>query len=362
MWPMRGNILVPLALALTIVVGCGSTQRAPDPPAGDDPVAFRPEVAPLTSATAAPDEVAAREHLAAGRYAQAYDAFSDLSTFEVDPARRAEFVFFASEAALGAGDHEEAYDSYRKLLRRYPATPRYPLVVDRIFLIGRLYAEGRAETSTWFLGLQMTDRNLGIEILEEFQKARERHPLADDALHVIAQARVAQEEYGLAIDAWQKLMDEYPRSEWAETAEFSIATTFALMSDGTDYDKRPMLTSLQRLRRYMERHPTGNHVAEAREETARLEEELAAQQVEVARFYLRRDQRYSAVRCLEEVLREYSRTDAAREAARLKSTLPRVTPPPPKEHQEDDPDRYEDTPPPPDPHLDYQGLNPSPND
>lgn len=357
---MRGAALVPLALVLALT-GCGSSQATPERP---DDLAIRPEVAPLTSSSGAPDEVAAREHLAAGRYEEAYEAFSDLSTFEVDPARRAEFLFFAAESALGAGRHEDAYDAYRRLLRRYPATPRYPFVVERIFLLGRLYAEGRATATSWLFGIDMSDRTLGIEILEEFQKSRERHPLADDALHAIAEARVAQGEYGLAIDAWQKLMDEYPRSEWAETAEFRIGTTFALMSDGTDYDKRPLLTALLRLRRYVERHPTGNHVAEAREAIARLEEDLAAHHVEVARFYLRRDQRYSAVRYLDEVLREYPRTEAAREAARLKGSLPRVTPPPPKEHQEDDADPYEAGPPPPpdEPPLDYQRLNPSPND
>lgn len=332
----RPTHLLPLAAALTLVVvasGCGA---APLAPAGDEAKPFQPEVAPLTSASGAPDELAAREHLAAGRYAEALEAFSELATFESDPSRRAEFLFFSGEAALGAGAHEEAYDAYRKLLRRFPSTPRYPLVVDRIFLIGRLYALGRAETSTWFFGMDMTDRSLGIEILEEFQKARERHPLADDALHAIAEARVAEGELGLAIDSWQKLMEEYPRSEWAETAEFRIATTFAAMSDGTDYDKRPLLTSLQRLRSYVLRHKTGNHVEEANVAITDLEEALAGQQLEVARYYLRQDQRYSAVICLDEVLREYPRTDAAREATRIKGGLPQVVPPPPKQHQDDE--------------------------
>ncbi|MCO5166895.1 MAG: outer membrane protein assembly factor BamD [Planctomycetes bacterium] len=333
---MRGlPLLIPLA-ALLLGPGCGSTDARGDRP--DEGLEFRPEVAPLTSSSAAPDEVAAREHLTAGRYDEAHDAFSRLATYESDPARRAEFLFFAAEAALGAGEHEDAYDTYRKLLRRFPSTPRYPLVVERIFLIGRLYAEGRAKTTTWFFGMEMSDRSLGVEILEEFQRARERHPLADDALHAIALARIAQEEYGLAIDAWQKLIDEYPRSEWAETAEFRIATTYVLMSDGTAYDKRPLLTALQRLRRYIERHPTGNHVAEAREEVARLEEGIAAHKVEVARFYLQRDRRYSAALCLEEVLRDYPRTDAAQAAARLKAGLTGVKPPEPKQHQEDEDD------------------------
>lgn len=328
----RPVLLLSLALVLT-AVGCGS---APKSPTDDVAQPFQPEVAPLTSASGAPDELAAREHLAAGRYDEAEEAFTELATFEPDPSRRSEFLFFSAEAALGAGDHEEAYELYRKLLRRFPSTPRYPLVVDRIFLIGRLYALGRAETSTWFFGMDMTDRSLGVEILEEFQKARERHPLADDALHAIAEARVAEGELGLAIDAWQKLMDEYPRSEWAETAEFRIAMTFAAMSDGTEYDKRPLLTALQRLRGYLLRHVTGNHVTEARTAVADLEEALAGQQIEVARFYLRRDQRYSAIICLDEVLREYPRTEAAREATRLKGTLPQVVPPPPKQHQDDD--------------------------
>lgn len=332
---MRRLLLIPLASVL-LAVGCGSADKREVRP--DDATAFRPEVAPLTSASAAPDEVAAREHLTAGRYDEAHDAFSRLATYESDPNRRAEFLFFAAEAALGAGEHEEAYEAYRRLLRRFPSTPRYPLVVERIFLIGRLYAEGKATTTTWFFGMEMNDRSLGVEILEEFQRARERHPLADDALHAIGLARVAQEEFGLAIDAWQKLIDEYPRSEWAETAEFKIATTYVLMSDGTDYDKRPLLTALQRLRRYIERHPTGNHVAEAREEVARLEEGLAAHKVDVARFYLRRDRNYSATLALEEVLRDFPRTAAAKDAARLKAGLTGVKPPEPKQHQEDEDD------------------------
>lgn len=350
--------LVALCLAL---VGCGAAEERPRdlPPEGP----FTPEVAPITSGALAPDELAARQHLVEGRYREAYSAFRDLGTYESDPTRRAEFLFFAAEAALGAGEHEDAYETYRRLLRRYPSTPRYPLVVERIFLIGRLYAEGRAESTTWFFGVSMTDRALGVEILEEFQKARERHPLADDALHSIALARVAQEEHGLAVDAWQKLMDEYPRSEWAETAEFRIATTFAAMSDGTDYDKRPLLTALQRLRRYTERHPTGNHVQEARAEIAELEEALAGHQLEVARFYLRRDERYSAVLCLEEILREYPRTDAAREAGRLKGSMPQVQPPPAREPDDEEPAPEDVVPMPPPTGPDgYQTPTASPND
>jgi outer membrane protein assembly factor BamD len=324
---------VALGLLLLLVVGCAAGPEARD----EEP--FHPEVAPITSSTEAPDEVAARALMVEGRYAAAFEAFRTLATFEPDPGRRAEFIFFSAEAALGAGAHEDAYEQYRKLLRRYPATPRYPLVLERLFLLGRLYAEGRAEATTWFFGMPMSDRSLGIEILEEFQRARPQHPLADDALHEIGLARLAQDEHGLAIDAWQKLMDEYPESDWYETAEFRIGTTFAAMSDGVEYDKQPLRTGLLRLRRYVDRHPTGgNHLAEANAEIARLEEELAAFQVDVARFYLRphRDRPYAALIYLEDVLREYPRTEAAKEAARLKADLGVVAAPPPPETDEDD--------------------------
>lgn len=332
-----------LLLGLLLAVGC----------AGAEPrTGFRPEVAPITSASAAPDELAAHELLRAEAWEEASLAFEDLATFEVAPERRAEFLFLAAESALADDDAARAYDLYTTLLRRYPSTPRHALVVERLFEVGRRFAEARAERPTWLLGIEMTDRPFGIQVLEEFHRARERHALADDALYLIGEAHLAEAEPELAIGSWQKIVDEYPRSEWADPAEYRIGLAFVAMSAGPEYDKAPLLTGLGRLRQYVRRHPTGNHVQDANAEIARVEEGLADHLLGVARFYLRWDRRYATLLYCEAIQRDYPRTDAAREAKRLADSLPRTSPPAAPEVPDDaaaDPAKREPPPPPPDP-------------
>ena len=52
------------------------------------------------------------------------------------------------------------------MLLQYATTRRGGDVVLQIFEIARLFAEGRAEKPAWFFGMNMTDREFGIEILE----------------------------------------------------------------------------------------------------------------------------------------------------------------------------------------------------
>jgi len=312
--------LVLLVPAAALLAGCAGPEPAPEP--------LDIEVALPSEAQSDPRVGAAREDLAAGRYEEARAAFLGLAGGSEDPAQKAELHFFAAEAALGGGDHFGAYDLYRRLTIEAPSAPRHPQVIQRLFLLGRLYAEGRAVKPSRLLGIPLSDREFGVEVLESFVEARERHELADDALHYVAVAREAMGEGELAIEAWQKLGREYPRSEWRETAEYRASLAMVALSDGPEYDKRPLLTGLDRLRTYVDRHPTGRHVAEAREQVARLEEALAGHDLEVARFYLRRDETYSAQVYLTAVQREYPETRAARAASQLASGLPEVAPPP----------------------------------
>lgn len=309
----------PLLVALACA-GCAGTEPAPVTPAAEGD----PEAAAATD----PDERRARELLAAGDYDAACEAFRDLATYAPDPARRAEFSFQAADAALAGEDWSLAYELFRSFLNRFPGSPRYPDAVERIFIIGRAYCEERAKKPSWLLGIPLTDRGFGVELLQAFQEAREQHPLADDALHYVAEAQLAMSEPRLAIATWERLGAQYPRSEWAETAEYRSALAFQRMSQGVRYDKQPLLTSLGRLRAYAERHPTGSHIAEAKAAIKDLEEALGGQALEVEEFYMRRRKEYAARVYLDGVVRRYPDTEAAAEAIRRRDRLPQTSPPP----------------------------------
>ncbi|RMG17786.1 MAG: outer membrane protein assembly factor BamD, partial [Planctomycetota bacterium] len=318
----RGPFLALLMLLSAAgAIGCGAAPPRAAPPAV--------VVAPVISGSTPLSEQAA-ELLAARRYAEAGELYASLSRSDPSPEHRAEFAFAAAECAFARGDYYAAYRLYSELLQRYPTTPRFAGVVERVFTISRLFAEGRATKPSWLLGAELTDRSFGVELLTAFQKARERHPLADDALHHKALALVELGEGDEAIEVWQKLIDDYPDSEWLETAEFRIGVTMLARSEGPEYDKRPLLAALERLRSYARKHPNGDYIQEASQRIAAIEEDLAGHWLEVARFYLRRDRIYSARIYLEAIGREYPRTRAAQRARALLEELPPSSLPPPR--------------------------------
>ena len=317
---LGGGLLA--ALCLLSAAGC-ATPLEP----GDQPVLLVPKEPPA-GAKVDPQEAVARAAFLSQRYEDAGDAYLSLALRTPDPRLRTEFLLYSAEAALGAQDHLAAYTRTTNLLTLYPDAAFYEHAVNRQFLLARLFAQGKAIKPSWLLAVQLRDREFGIKALERFQRERERHPSADDALHYAAEAYEENDEPGLAIDTWTKLGRLYPESEWAETAEYRTGLATLRLSDGPYYDKAPMYGGLKRLEAYLKRHPRGNHAKEAADKIAELREGLAEQLFEVAEYYERKDQLYSARLYLAAIERDFPKTDAALEAKALAAQIPRTSPPP----------------------------------
>lgn len=325
---MRALLLCLLPCLLLGASGCAVPLAEGDRPLLEVPAEGGP---PARS----DDEAQAQVALQVGRYEEAGSAYYALSEREADAPRRAEFLFLAAESALGSGDHYLAYFRYARLLKLYPGTERYARAVERIFLIGRLYCEGKATKPSWLLGIEMSDYEFGVQALERFQRERERHVSADDALHYVALAYEELQNEELAIESWSKLVRFYPESEWAETAQFRASLATMRISDGVRYDKGPLLRGLQLLEGYAQQHPQGNHITECLERIAALREELAGQLLRTARYYYSANQLYSTQLYLTAILRDYPKTGAAGAAQTLAAKIPRTSPPaapaPPKD-------------------------------
>lgn len=313
-----------VALLVCALAGCASG-------ASPEETELAPIVTPAIELGDAPEAAAAHAAAEAGRYEDAHTAYERLSRSDPSPERREEFLFLAAECALGAGDFHRAATLYQQLLSDHPGSPRFGLAVERVFQIGRLFCLGIAERPSWFFGIELTSHEFGINILERFRKARERHPLADDALHAIALAHIAMGEYERALSNWEALIREYPDSEWVDTATYRSALAVLRTGAGPRYDKIPLLDAVERLRRYQQKFPTGNHAQEAQAELSRLLEGLAAHDLATARFYLRQSRPYAADLYLAAILRDYPGTASAGEARTLRTSLPRTSPPPASE-------------------------------
>lgn len=313
------SLLLPLSLLGLLLASSGCATSLGE---GDRPILEVPANDPAPASDA---EAQARSALQVGRYEEAGKAYYALAQLEADPRLRSEFLFLSAESALGSQDHYLAYFRYARLLKLYPGTPRYGSAVDRLFLIGRLYCEGKASKPSWLFGISLKDLEFGIEALERFQRERERHRSADDALHYVSLAYQALSNEELAIESWSKLRRFYPESEWAETAQFQSAMSEITRSEGERYDKLPLVSGLRLLERYAAEHPKGNHVSAALAKAKSIREQLAGQLLRTARYYCSADHYYSTQLYLTTIIRDYPKTEAADEAKEMAKEVETAT-------------------------------------
>lgn len=286
----------------------------------------RPEPLPDVAADKADLLAAAwkegKERFEARDYEGAAETFAEVYEYSRRSRRAEEALFLLGESRFLAGDYARALQSYERLLKSFPSTERYPTALERIFQIGKVFCDQKAKKPSLLLGLPMSDVDFGIEVLDRFAKQRDRHPLAPEALFVIGETHLREGEGELAIEVWQRLVKAYPQSRWAPLAEYHTALAFLSLSAGVEYDKRPILTGLKRLRAYVRKYPTGDKSAEASAKLKALEEELATHELTVARSYARTDHWASARIYLDAVIRDYPKTGAAQEAQKLSQTWP----------------------------------------
>jgi outer membrane protein assembly factor BamD (BamD/ComL family) len=330
--------LVPVLLAsLLAVTGCqappvGGEPVAPAPPPrvpsadaalGDsagstwsDTRARPPEKKMPADPTTASGLAHAKALADAGEHADAAAAYEEIYRFAPRSKLAEDALYFAAEEAFQAGQHYHALELFDRLLVLYSSTPHFPDVLERQFQIGKLYVEEKAKKPSWFIGVDKADAPYGIETLERFVKQRDQHALAPEALFLVGEAHLKADEPELAIESWQRLVRDYPRSTWARLGEYRIALAFVSLSYGVEYDKRPLMTGLKRLRNYINKYQTGDNIQEASLKRRELAEQLAQHELAIAKKYARRGKYRAAHIYLIGIQRDFPEAKTTKEEAK----------------------------------------------
>ncbi|GIW71558.1 MAG: hypothetical protein KatS3mg102_1100 [Planctomycetota bacterium] len=303
----------PALLALAgVIAGRPAPAQQPSPaaaPAGEGVAAPPPAPSP------AEIDLAAAEALrAAGRHEDAlgwYERAIERGSGQV----RAQALFGAGEAELALGRHYEAYLRFDRLLREHADFPALGRAIQRSYEIGVAFIEGKARRP--WLCWQVRSPALGAEILARLVDNYQENYF-DYALLLIGDHHFAEGEWRRAADAYLRLEQEFPDSEWAGTALLRRALCELELSAGYRYDDQPVRRAEQLLLEYLRRYPRGDRVPEARAALGRIAEMRARLYLDNARYYLRNEGRpRAALVYLEAVLRECPLAEAAARAPAL---------------------------------------------
>ncbi|MSR47741.1 MAG: outer membrane protein assembly factor BamD [Planctomycetes bacterium] len=286
------------ALLLSIAAGCA---------AGRDVVDIEDLSEPQLQ-----DEAA--RALAAGEIDRSIDCAEALLERTSDGARKQAALFVAAEARLADGAPIKAFRHYQSLLRDFPWSPYVPKCEDRVWAIGADYLAEKP----WFLfGDLFSGRERGAEVMREFAASFPSSERADDAVAAIAGYRFERLEFEDAVAWWDRVVTDYPDSEWADLAAFRRAESWQLDARGPAYDLTPLLRAARDYRRYLSERPNGERRALALQRASEVDEMIAQGELLRADLYLVREEERGARMHLANVSLAYPSTAAAARAREL---------------------------------------------
>ena len=153
-----------------------------------------------------------------------------------------------------------------------------------------------------------------IEILEAFERNHPGSQYIDDALFYLGKAHQENDEYLLARQAFERVVEDYPMSPHAEDARFEIARSWLLGVRGAELDAEPVEEALRSMRAYQRRYPEGAHREEVGEAIAELLGTLARKDYLNAETYMRLGRPAAARRYFEKSLEYWDQSPCSAQA------------------------------------------------
>jgi len=181
----------------------------------------------------------------------------------------------------------DAFKGYQVVIDKYPFSERSAEIVKRQYDIGVKLLEGEDRKSKFMESLKGTNYN----VIEIFKTVIKNAPYGD-------YAPLAQYKMGLylmenhlfqeARDEFEKVLNDYPDSEWAKAAKYQIAITDARRSSGAQYDQKITQAAVEEFEDFLEIYPDAELSKKAKEQIRKLREKEAENNFVIAQFYEKR--------------------------------------------------------------------------
>jgi outer membrane protein assembly factor BamD len=209
------------------------------------------------------------------------------------------------------GNLYEAFLAYQKVIDKYPFSDRIKEIIEKEYNIADKFMSGYKRKA---LGVTLPVENPAIEILTKVIENSTYGPLAPKAQYKLGLVLKSLQRYYEAEDAFNKVIANYPDSEWAEPARFQIASCRAAVSRGPDYDQGAMQDAKQKFEEFARDHPDALLSKEAEDNINKLREKEAEASYNIAVFYEKQKDYKAATIYYNNVLDNYSDSSWAAKA------------------------------------------------
>ncbi len=235
-------------------------------------------------------------------YEEAKREFKKLLKSYPKSAEAAESQYYLGLIEEAQGNLYEAYQAYQKVIDKYPFSERIQEIIEREYKIGEAFMGGEKRKA---IGMTLPVENPAIEIFTKVVENSTYGPLAAVAQYKLGLVLEGLVRYYEAEEAFNKVITNYPNSEWVEAAQFQIASCRAAVSRSPDYDQGAFKEAKDKFEEFVREHPDAVLSGDAEKNIEKLKEKEAEANFNTGRFY-EKQKAYEAARIYyEDVISNY---------------------------------------------------------
>lgn len=191
------------------------------------------------------------------------------------------------------GKEYRAFQESQKVIEKYPFSDLAPEVVERQYKIGERMLQNPNKNQ-----FVSTITGGDYDVVDVFRTVIKNAPYGKYA--AVAQYKIGlylaeKKMYQEARDEFDKVLNDYPESEWVKAAKYQIAVVDAARSSGAAYDQKVTKAATEAFKEFVQEYPDAELSAKAKEEIGQLNDKEAENNFLIAKFYAK-NKKYEAAK------------------------------------------------------------------
>lgn len=207
-----------------------------------------------------------------------------------------EAFYRSARLRLAGRDYTKAFEDYQQVLSRYPNTRRFNEIIGEQYRIASAMLDGARGRMLWGLLPGFTQRDKALEYFETILANAPYSDYAPLSLMNIARGHQKLGNTENAIDALDRMINNYGQSLLAPDAYLKLAQTHASLVDGPYYDQGATREAITYFTDFMLLFPGDTNIAGAEKGLDGMKTMLAESKIRMADFYFYKRSNFKAAR------------------------------------------------------------------
>lgn len=236
-----------------------------------------------------------------GKGKKALDGYSSIARKYYFSQYAPEANFRAAEIMQAQGDLSESFDYYQNLVDRYRGSPRFQRALEQQYNIAVSSLTNKNES---FLGVlpKKTSRDRVLAMFATVITNAPASIYAANSQYYIARIHEGRKDYDEAIQAFQTVVDEYPRSPKAPQAQLRIAEIYKTTARRPDNPSN-LAQEREAYEDFLTNFPQHRESGDAYAQLNAIDEKTAKKSLNIARYYEKQGNTKAAAIYFKDVLR-----------------------------------------------------------